>query len=146
MYGDQVTTIRELKRWGKELGIKGLKVLMRDEIPKKINTEEYYAIINLETSKEDGSHFDCIHANKRFSIGIYFSSYALPPVLEVEELFKDLDYKCYNKIKLQKLEESFCGVISLYVLYRLFYGSDIVNVILELKEEIPKLRIQGLIS
>ena len=146
MYGDQVTTIKELKQWGKELGIMGLKVLMRDEIPKKINTKEYYAIVNLETSKEDGSHFDCICINKLISTGIYFSSYALPPLLEIKELFKDLDYKYYNNIKLQKLEESFCGVISLYVLYKLFYDNDIINVILELKEEIPKLRQSGLIS
>lgn len=112
-YGKQTTSNIQLLNWAKQLKIKPFKTIMRNEI-KNVKPNEY-VIANIQKSSEEGVHWVCFHNN------IYFDSYGLPPLEEYKELVK---HGLYSEFEIQDFGQSFCGQLSLYVLYVLFHSDD----------------------
>ena len=137
-YGINETTNYDLKNIADDLGIE-IKVLMRDELNKINKTKKDYIIMNLETSKDNGSHWVSL---SKFH-NIYFDPYGILPTKEVYNYFntssnnKIKDKLKYNKIQLQK-EGELCGQLSLYVLYCLHQGLKFEYIISSMHEELSK--------
>jgi len=86
-------------------------------------------ILSSLAQKQKGIHWSCFHKNN--DANIYFDSYGLEPTKEVENILKK-PYHYSNK-RLQN-DEEFCGVLSLYVLYRLKEGDNFENIILDMSK------------
>ena len=95
-------------------------VLMRDELPNKVNETEC-GILNLNTHKQLGSHWVCWYkdGNKRY----YFDSFGEPPPLELLHYLKtsteinlDLPAVRRSSIMVQHYGSNECGSLCLYVL------------------------------
>jgi len=137
-YGINTTTNFDLKNIAKDLGLDKIKVLMRDEMENiKPN---YIYIFNLESSKEEGSHWVSLYKNK-----YYFDPYGiLPP--------KNIDYEMWNgdaskstplmwnTLQIQPDNTNMCGQLCLYILYRLEkFNEDFEDLILTVYEEMNDL-------
>ena len=150
-YGTNSTTNFQLIEYAKELNIPNFYCLMRDELSDIPKTENpVNVIINLHSSDQKGIHWSALA--KFDNSTFFFDSYGLPPTKEVEN-FLSIGELClrkffeftgfsYNDLKLQESTESFCGQLSLYVLYKLNYESGITfnSLILNLKNELRNLR------
>ena len=102
---------------------------MRDELlslPKK----DHNIIINLQTSNEPGSDWNCLHT--KGDTAYYFSSYALPPLKEVKVFTKNYKRRYHNTHQLQNTSQEYCGQMALYVLYQLSRGKPFEDTILSL--------------
>ena len=76
----------DLINYAKQLHIKNFRgVFMQDELPKRIKTNEC-AIVNLQKSDQDGSHWTCYykHGKEKY----YFDSYGLEPTNEMLKYLK----------------------------------------------------------
>ena len=113
IYGISKTTNFDLKDMSVDLGL-DIKIIMRNEflLIKKKNI-----IMNLQTTKEKGSHWVSISKSKEK----YFDPYE---VLPTKEVFKVLPNIKYNETQVQPEGIEMCGQLSLYVLYRLNLGED----------------------
>ena len=60
-------------------------------------------IINLESSKENGSHWVCLYKNK-----YYFDPYGILPM-------KNVNYEMYNTLQIQPDDTKMCGQLCLYI-------------------------------
>lgn len=132
-FGVNTTTNFQLLKWAKELGIPNFHVVMRDEI-KNLPNGEIYTICNLHKKEQSGVHWSCFHRTENGE-NYYFDSYGLEPTKEVENILKPFTYSNY---KLQN-DEKFCGVLCLYVLFRLSQGDNFKNVIISMKNELKQL-------
>ena len=131
-YGIRSTTNFQLKDIFTELNISG-KVLMRDELNKLKSTKKSNIIMNLQTSKDDGSHWVAIH--KSCINNYYFDPYGVLPTKEVYKYFDQPFH--YNKIQIQHDTMECCGQLSLYVLYKLNTTNDpFEDIISNMKKEI----------
>ena len=104
-YGIDTTTNFDLKNIAKDLGMR-IKVLMSDEFLKE-NTKKEMIILNLESSKERGTHWVCLFKNK-----YYFDPYGILPM-------KNLPCETYNTLQIQPDNTKMCGQLCLYILYHL---------------------------
>ena len=87
---------------------------MRDELIGKPKTNEC-GVINTDISSGKGFHYVCYF--KKGNSKIYFDSFGLKPLIEIQRyLGKNI---LYSTFRIQKLEDTNCGKYSLYVLYRL---------------------------
>jgi hypothetical protein len=77
-------------------------VLMRDEIKKKI--KHGFTIINLNTSKQDGSHWTAVLYTPLTSF--YWDSFGFVPPQELEEVIKPYEY---NNTDIQDFNSDACG-------------------------------------
>lgn len=77
-------------------------VLMRDEVKKKLNYG--FSVINLETTRQDGSHWTCVLYTPLTSY--YFDSYGFVPPLELEEVIRPYTY---NNTDIQDFDSEACG-------------------------------------
>lgn len=127
-FGTDTTTNFQLIKWGKELNIPNLKVIMRDEIE---DSNGNYIICNLHEKKQKGIHWFC------FTENIFFDSYGLPPPKEIIKKLK-IPY-VYSTFQIQN-NEKFCGQLCLYVLYHLSKGFKFEDIILNLHEQIQNLK------
>ena len=135
-YGTRSTSNFTLKDILNDLNING-KVLMRDELNKIKSTKKNNIIMNLETSKDNGSHWVCIF--KSCVNNYYFDPYGVLPTKEVYVFLKDQSFH-YNKIQIQQEGMECCGQLSLYVLYKLNTTNDsFEDIILNMKKEIDSL-------
>ena len=116
-YGISKTTNFDLKDMSYDLGL-DIKVIMRDEVIVK----DKDIIMNIQTTKEKGSHWVCIHQSKP----IYFDPYGVLPTKEVFKVFPNIKY---NETQVQPEGSEMCGQLSLYVLYRLNLGDDFETII-----------------
>ena len=119
-YGISKTTNFDLKDMSYDLGL-DIKVIMRDEFISSI-VKDKDIIMNIQTTKEKGSHWVCIHQSK----GIYFDPYGVLPTKEVLKVLPNIKY---NEIQVQPEGSEMCGQLSLYVLYRLNLGDDFETII-----------------
>ena len=119
----------ELEKRAKEIKIKNFRgVFMRDELKKlKPNIREC-GILNLNTSKEPGSHWVCWYRNA--SNRVYFDSYGLLPPQELVNYLGTPILR--NTEQLQGFDQSNCGQFCLYVLKRLSDGDKFQNIEIEL--------------
>ncbi len=108
---------------------------MSDELPKKPKKNEC-GIINLESSKLDGSHWCCWwkHGDDMY----YFDSYGIKPSKQIEKYLKsakmiDTDLKPnieFSTFQLQTFNDSTCGEWCLYVLNKLSKGEDYQDIMI----------------
>ena len=141
-YGTGTTNNFQLIKWAKDLKIPNFHYAMRDEIPKlPIQRLPLNAIVNIHSSKEKGVHHSGLHITpSRHASGklvspkvIFFDSYALPPTEEIKKLTKNFIDRDSNTFKFQDFGTSYCGQITLYVLYKLSQGEDFIDILLSLK-------------
>ena len=134
-YGISSTFNFQLKEILNDLNING-KVLMRDELHKIKSTKKNNIIMNLETTKDNGSHWVSIY--KSCVNNYYFDPYGILPTKEVYN-YLDQPFH-YNKIQIQQEGMECCGQLSLYVLYKLNTTKDsFEDIILNMKKEIDHL-------
>ena len=134
-YGINSTSNFQLKDILKELNING-KVLMRDELNKIKSTKKNNIIMNLETTKDNGSHWVCIY--KSCINNYYFDPYGILPTKEVYNYLSQPFH--YNKIQIQQEGMECCGQLCAYVLYKLNTSNDSFDdLILNMKKEIDSL-------
>ena len=87
------------------------KCIMTDE-GYKLKNNHYY-VVNLNNSKQNGSHWCGLYYNKDKSI--YFDSYGYYPDKEIEKYLNSYDYS--NK-QIQDLYSSSCGFYSIaFIIY-----------------------------
>ena len=99
-----------------------IKVIMRDEaIIKK------YVIMNLQTTKEAGSHWVCIYNYKN-----YFDPYGVIPPKEVYKYMND--EFIYNTIQVQPDNSAMCGQLCVFCLYKLSKGYRFEDVVLMMQD------------
>ena len=116
----------QLIQAAKKLKLKHFKgVFVRDELPKKTQKEECGIVITGDSSI-NGFHWVCWHkeGDKK---KIYFDSYGLPPMAELDHYLKGSVY--YNSERVQFGDTSYCGHLCLYVLKKLDEGYDFQSVI-----------------
>ena len=134
-YGINSTSNFQLKEILNDLNIQG-KILMRDELNKIKYTKKNNIIMNLQTSKDNGSHWVSIY--KSCINNYYFDPYGILPTKEVYNYLDEPFH--YNKIQIQQEGMECCGQLSLYVLYKLNTTNDsFENIILGMKKEIDSL-------
>ena len=84
---DKVLTNFDLLDYVKKINIPNFRgVFMRDELPKKIKSEEC-GIMNFNTHEEIGSHWVCYV--KKHDNRIYFDSYGQITPLEIQKYLKN---------------------------------------------------------
>lgn len=105
------TSSNELKEIANRYGIKLDGIYARDLYDGSNN-----AIINLDDSKNKGSHWVCVHKN------IYFDSYGLPPPLEILKFKPKIKY---NKKQIQAMDSDYCGQYCLYFLWCMQNGMSL---------------------
>jgi hypothetical protein len=130
-FGKNTTSNFQLMKFGKELKIPNLKVLMRDELGEvNFKNDRANVIVNLHKSNERGVHWSAIYINK--DKRYFFDSYALPPTDEVKKFMKHGEF---SEFELQRYNDKYCGQLCLLVLDKLNKGDDFHEIILTLKNE-----------
>ena len=118
---DKPLTNIELSAYARELEIPYFRgVFMRDTLPLyPFNVES--GIVNLNTSKQAGSHWVCYYRNK--TEGVYFDSYGQITPVEIERYLKTSSEFDRGKEVIQRnidivqaANTSACGQLSLFVL------------------------------
>jgi hypothetical protein len=102
-------------------GIKNFRgVFMKDELPKIMGSDESI-IINLDSSKNDGTHWVCAYNDKFSKYVYYFDSYGvLPPINVVKYLNTSGKTILYNTSQLQSLISSMCGYYCVFICKELY--------------------------
>ena len=132
-FGINTKTNFELKEHANFLNLE-LKVLMNNELHKIDNTKKHNVIINLQNSDKKGSHWVCIKDKK-----YYFDPYGIKPTKEVEDFLDPDENYYYNTLQVQPNETKICGILCLYMLYKLEKGDSFTDIILEIHEELENL-------
>ena len=129
-FGTQTSNNFQLLRWAKDLGFsrKNFFVIMRDEIDTLPKDRNIFVICNIHKQDQPGVHWAALKRNID-GISYFFDSYGLRATHEVENFIKP--YISYNN-RIQEDNTSYCGQISLFVLYRLLKGDSFKNIILSL--------------
>jgi len=121
-----------LINYAKQLKIKNFRgVFMRDNLPKKIRTNEC-AIVNLEPDSETGSHWCAYYKNGKQG-KFYFDSFGLNPTNEMLNYLKKGGN--FSTFEIQPMGSVICGQLCLYILYRLSNGDNFVDILIDLKNE-----------
>ena len=141
-FGSQTTTNFDLLKIGEDLALQEFEVCMRDEL-RSIDPLKAKGVLNvitnLHTSGQKGVHWSACRIN--INDNYFFDSYGLPPTNEVKEI---LGNGIYNTFQIQKPGTSHCGQLCLYVLYKLQKGVPFLDIMLELHQELPKLKFSFL--
>ena len=117
IYGTHTTTNFDLIKYAKRFKIINFQVLMRDEIQFANMKLPINVITNLNTSTQKGVHWSCFHEDQ-LGKKYWFDSYALPPTIKIIKKFKSPILG--NTINLfQDFDMSYCGQLSLFILYKL---------------------------
>lgn len=147
MYGMNTTTNFDLLRWGKQLGITELKVLMKNELRRTIlkNKLPLYVICNYQSTKDNGSHWVAMVVTN--SSSFYFDSYGIQPFPEAVEFLvggvKDNEVNgvnagVYSTFRIQPDNTKMCGQLCLYLLYKMSQGHNFYDIVLELNDYFNK--------
>ena len=117
----------------KHLNIPDFGVYMRDTLPTKPKNKES-GIVNLNTSKEKGSHWVCYY--KDGATRIYFDSFGQITPIEIQKYLKTKDeFKNdapvieRNTDIVQEPNTNVCGHLCLYVLDNLNRGAKFQDII-----------------
>lgn len=121
-FGINTKTNFDLYDYSKFLNLE-VEIIMNNEIEEvKDGSNKKNIIINIQNNNYKGTHWCCIY-NKHF----YFDSFGINPTKEVENyLNKDF---IYNSLQVQPFETSICGILCLYVLYKLSKGNNDDNIV-----------------
>ena len=125
------TTTKELEKMAKKLKLVNFQCVMRDELKGKIPKNKECGIINLNTSRENGSHYCCWYknGNKKY----YFDSFGtVPPKEIIKYLGSPIMYSTYQ---IQQFNDTNCGEWCLYVLKELNSGKNFTDVVLDIINE-----------
>jgi hypothetical protein len=110
-----------------KLKLPNFKYYMRDEIPKHCTSEKECGIINLDSSKNSGTHHCAYWKNN--GNHYYFDSYGLDPP---KEMVRYLDWMLINTYQIQQFNDSNCSEWCLYVLNELNKGKEFTDIILDI--------------
>ena len=110
-FGINKTTNFDLYDIANKLNLR-IKVLMNNELYKIEETKKHNIIINYQDNDEKGNHWCCFR-NRNF----YFDSFGIKPKQEVEKFL--LKNYIYNTKQVQPFGTKICGILCIYVLYRL---------------------------
>ena len=124
-------TNEEVIEYSKKLKLPNFKYYMRDEMRKSSPFNLECGVINLNTSKQNGSHHSCywIDGDNKY----YFDSFGvIPPKELVNYLKRPILYSTYQ---IQQYNDTNCSEWCLYVLNELNKGDDFINVILNIIEK-----------
>lgn len=126
-----MTTNTELELAAKKLKLRNFRgVYMRDELKFKA-LEKECGILNLDSSKNDGTHWVAWFKDKNNKI--YFDSFGVQPPLElIKYLMSPI---LYNTFQIQQYDDTNCGEWCLYVLNELNKGRNYIDIILEIINE-----------
>ena len=121
---DEGLTNIELAEYVKTLGIKHFRgVYMRDTLPKTGPRREECGIMNLNTSREPGSHWICYFKDDTTRRRIYFDSFGQVTPMEIQKYLKTKkDFEMgkaviqRNTDIVQHLNTHVCGHLCLFVL------------------------------
>jgi hypothetical protein len=142
-YGQDTTTNFQLLRWSKDLNIPNFKVLMRNELeklnklksrsseakPRSKNKLPIYIICNYQTTKDKGSHWICMFKDNNQAF--YFDSYGIQIFQEAIDFLED---GVYSNFKIQPSNSKICGVLCMFILYKLSKGEDFYKTVLDLND------------
>ena len=132
-YGISRTTNFDLMDIAKDLQLK-VKVVMHNELLKIPKTTKY-VIMNLDSSKNAGTHWVAIFNTPDYKL--YFSSFGDPPSDNVIKFMNKTTTKTtvreYSDFLIQEFDTEYCGQISLFVLMCLNKGISADEVVLDLK-------------
>jgi len=113
----------------KELKIKNFKgVFSRDELKRIKKTDNECLILNIDHSKNKGTHWTALFIENGTSYN--FDSYGFDPPEEIKDYCKEKLYS--NTFKIQMPNEVMCGHYCIFMLYRLSNGYDFYEVLDEL--------------
>jgi len=139
-YGTDTTNNFQLEKYAEELKINNFHCIMRNEL-REIAVETNITpftvmsiIINLHNSNQKGVHWSMIFVSK--NNGYFFDSFGLPPPEEVIKFLKPLQNRLCSTFKLQEFDQKYCGIISLFVLYKLNKGLKFTDIILDIKKQL----------
>ena len=125
------TTTREIEAMAKKLKLVNFQCVMRDELKGKKPKNNECGIINLNTSREPGSHYCCWYKNG--NIKYYFDSFGtVPPKEIIKYLGSPIMYSTYQ---IQQFNDTNCGEWCLYVLKKLNSGKNFTDVVLDIINE-----------
>jgi len=125
--GDSMTNFEIVKKAGK-LELPNFRYFMRDELCKAICKREECGVVNLNRSKQPGSHHTCywVSNNKKY----YFDSFGvIPPKELVKYLKSPIMYSTYQ---IQQYNDTNCSEWCLYMLNELNKGKDFIDIIIEI--------------
>lgn len=123
------TTDIELLNIVKKLKINNFKgIFMRDELKKLKPLNNECGILNLDSSKNEGTHWVCWHKNKDNKY--YFDSFGAPPPRELIKYLKSPIL--INRYQIQEFNDSNCGEWCVHVLKKLNDGQDFIDIILDI--------------
>ena|SRR5271165_376111 len=121
----------EIDNYAKKLKFKNyVKHRMLDEIKGEAKTNEC-GIINLDKSSGPGTHY--VAYFKKGNSKYFFDSFGIKPPNEVVNYLKSPIL--YSTFRIQKLEDSNCGKLCLYVLFTLNNDDDFKDIIFDLMKE-----------
>ena len=125
------TTDKFLEEEAKRLKFRNFRgVFMDDELPKQPLMDEC-GIINLESSKDQGSHWCCWW--KKGNDKYYFDSYGILPSKSIVKYLKSPIL--YSTFQIQQFNDGNCGEWCLYVLNELNKGKDYKDIVLKIIDE-----------
>lgn len=109
----------------KRLKLPNFKYFMRDELLGKKPLNKECGVVNLDSSKNDGSHNCCywIDGDKKY----YFDSFGINPPKEMIKYLKSPIL--YSTYQIQQFNDSNCSEWCLHVLHRLKKGEDYTDII-----------------
>ena len=129
-FGVKTTSNIDLYKFAKILKIKNFHVIMNDELNTIKKKNPLNVITNLHSSNQPGIHWNCFYIRERSSREpsvpnslkkYFFDSYGLPPTKEVENFLGK--GTTYSTFKIQENNTSYCGQLSLYILYLLNFSN-----------------------
>ena len=127
------TSTTDLENFVNKLNL-NCKIYMKNEIcGMKIDVNQS-AIINLQSTGEQGSHWVC--AIRTENDHIYFDSFGLPPPCVIVNYLRSTPvvYIKRNSIVVQHYESQICGSLCLYVINQIFAGESFGKILLCLRE------------
>jgi len=103
---------------------------MRDEVNKIKQKRNECFILNIDHSRNNGTHWCCLFTENKKSC--YFDPFGIQPPLEIESYCVDAREAIYSTFEIQKSNEVICGHYCIYVLYKLSNGEEFLDILDEL--------------
>ena len=130
--GDGMTNI-ELYNEAQKLGLPNFKYFMSDELVKVSPDDKECGIVNLDDSDGKGTHHICYWLDLKNNIKICFDSFGVAPPTELIDYLKRFDKQniLYSTYVIQKLNETNCSELSLYILHELNKGNKFTDTVLD---------------
>jgi len=123
--GDGMSNYEVISKANK-LELPNFRYFMRDELCKAICKKQECGVVNLSTSKQQGSHHTCywVADNKKY----YFNSFGVVPPKELVIYLKSpIMYSIYQ---IQQYKDTNCSEWCLYMLNELNKGKDFIDIII----------------